>query len=127
MFVRNASDEQLAALLATTGQPPQGAEELSEERFAAGRAFYGALLAGTGNAILQRMFASIEARIQFLRRVSLRTPGRLEQSRREFIEMLRWIEERDAARAAEAAKMHVLGAKAAALRVLRERNAAGIG
>jgi len=121
MFVENASDAQLAALLDAARAMLTPREDL-EEGFAIGHVFYGLLLEGTGNTILQHMFGSIETRIQFLRRLSLRTPGRSEQSVRELRVLLRWIEQRDAAQAAEAAKAHVMAARAGALAVLQEMN-----
>jgi DNA-binding GntR family transcriptional regulator len=74
--------------------------------------------------ILQQMFGSIEARIHTLRRVSLRAPGREEQSRHECEEVVRWILAGDATKAAGAAKAHVMAAKIAALTAIREMNGA---
>jgi DNA-binding GntR family transcriptional regulator len=122
MFVRNASDEQLDALIQAVGSPPPPGTGL-EEGMEHLRRVYAILLEGTGNAILQQMFGSIEARIHSLRRVSLRAPGRAVQSHREFAEVISWISKRDATRAAEAAKVHVTAAKAAALTAVKEMRA----
>jgi DNA-binding GntR family transcriptional regulator len=54
----------------------------------------------------------------------MRAPGRGERSKREFDEMVRWIIARDGPRAAEAARVHVLAAKRAALTAIRELNSA---
>jgi len=125
MFITNASDAQRAALIRAS--IPMLAHGDFEEGLATGRVFYRTLLEGTGNAVLQQMFGSLEARIHFLRRLSLRSPGRAEQSRLELIELLRWIEEGDVANAAQAAKAHATQAKAGALAVLRKISASSGG
>ncbi|MFI6369076.1 GntR family transcriptional regulator [Nocardia sp. NPDC050630] len=115
LCVRNASDDQIAALRAAMALPGSG--EL-DDQLAATRKFYDLLLDTAGNSILQQMFGSIEARIHALRRVSLRIGGRGEASHRELLEIVDLIEQRNGPAAAEAAHAHVLAAKAAALAAL---------
>ncbi len=115
LVVRNASDAQVADLRAVMMSADSG--ELDDE-LAATRRFYDLLLEAAGNSILQQMFGSIEARIHALRRVSLRIGGRAEVSRRELMEIIDLIAERDGPAAAAAARAHVLAAKAAALAAL---------
>lgn len=113
MFLRHASDkdiEALAAFLEPTGDREERLDRIS--------GFYRALLGGTRNPTLQQMFGSIEVRIHALRRISLRAPGRAEASLQEFRETLHWIEKRDSPRAVEAARAHVVAAKAAALKAI---------
>lgn len=121
MFIGNANDQDIEALRGllaeATGDP--------EEQLDAIRRFYRVLLDGTRNPTLQQMFGSIEVRIHALRRLSLLVPGRAEVSRREFQETLRWIEQRNTARAARAARSHVLAAKKAALEAVRGQGASG--
>lgn len=112
LCVRNASDAQISALRAAMAPPGSG--EL-DDQLAKTRKFYDLLLDAAGNSILQQMFASIEARIHALRRVSLRIGGRSEASRRELLEIVDLIEQRDETAAAAAAHAHVIAAKAAAL------------
>jgi DNA-binding GntR family transcriptional regulator len=114
LFVKNASDSQLAALVATRLKTADRDVQLD-----AVREFYRILLEGTANPILQQMFGSIDARIHSLRRVSLRIPGRAARSRRELNEMLAAIKNRRAEEAAKLARLHVLAAKEAALTAVR--------
>lgn len=115
MFIRSANDQDLGALRDLLAE----ATGDLENQLDAIRRFYKVLLDGTGNPTLQQMFGSIEVRIHALRRLSLLVPGRAEVSRREFQETLRWIEQRNTARAARAARSHVLAAKKAALEAVR--------
>ncbi|MEU2257788.1 GntR family transcriptional regulator [Nocardia xishanensis] len=115
LFVRNASDAQVAALRAAMMLDDPG--EL-DDQLAATRRFYDLLLGAAGNSILQQMFGSIEARIHALRRVSLRIGGRAEVSRRELVEIVDLIAQRNGPAAAAAAHAHVVAAKAAALAAL---------
>ena len=118
LCVRNASDDQVAALRAALDRPP---DEGMDVQLAATRGFYDLLLEAAGNSILQQMFATIEARIHALRRVSLRMEGRAEASRRELLEIIELIEQRNGPAAAAAAHAHVVAAKAAALAALEDR------
>ena len=112
LFVRNATDEQVAKLLAIM-RPPQEFDDVADQ-LAGTRRFYDVLLEGAGNSILQQMFGSIEARIHALRRLSLRIGGRAEASRRELVGIVDLIEQRDGHGAAALARAHVEAAKAAA-------------
>lgn len=114
LFVKNASQSHLTALIATNVKNAD-----REAQLAAVREFYRILLEGTANPILQQMFGSIDARIHGLRRVSLRIPGRAEQSRRELNGVITAIKNRRAEQAAQLARQHVLAAKEAALTAIR--------
>lgn len=120
LCVRNASDAQVAALKDALKMPKTGG---LDRQLAATRDFYDLLLDAAGNSILQQMFGTIEARIHALRRVSLRSEGRAEASRRELLEIIGLIEQRDAQAAAAAAHAHVTAAKSAALAALAMRDA----
>lgn len=121
LCARNASDAQVADLRAVMALP--SASEF-DDQLAATRKFYDLLLDAAGNSILQQMFGTIETRIHALRRVSLRIPGRSEASRRELLEIVDLIEQRNGPAAAAAARAHVLAAKAAALAALDGRGVA---
>ncbi|SEB59449.1 GntR family transcriptional regulator [Streptomyces melanosporofaciens] len=121
LFIGHASDAQVVALRAATA--PSSSGEF-DDQLAATRRFYALLLDGAGNSILQQMFGSIEARIHALRRVSLRISGRAEASRRELLEIVDLIEQRNGPAAAAAARAHVAAAKAAALAALEGHGAA---
>ncbi len=120
LFVRHASDEQVAEL-----RKIMQSHEFDDvdDQLASTRGFYEVLLDAAGNSILQQMFGSIEARIHALRRVSLRIGGRSDQSRRELIGIVDLIEKRDAIGAAAAARAHVEAAKEAALAALARGSA----
>lgn len=121
LCVRNASDEQVAALKAAMTAPKSG--DL-DDQLAATREFYELLLEAAGNSILQQMFGTIEARIHALRRVSLRMGGRAKASHRELLEIVDLIQQRNGPAAAAAAHAHVVAAKAAALTALEGRGVA---
>ena len=118
LCVRNASDAQIDALSKVLKMPASAG---TDRQLAATRDFYDLLLKAAGNSILQQMFATIEARIHALRRVSLRIEGRAQASRRELLEIIDLIERRDGPAAAAAAYAHVMAAKAAALEALAGR------
>lgn len=119
LFVHHASDDQVAQLREMI--QPEVSAGAGDDQLAGVRDFYQLLLDAAGNSILQQMFGSIEARIHALRRISLRTGGRAESSRRELLEIVDLIESRDAPAAAAAARAHVEAAKAAALSALTEQ------
>jgi DNA-binding GntR family transcriptional regulator len=121
LCVRNASDAQIAALRAAI--TPADPLEL-DDQLALTRTFYDLLLEAAGNSILQQMFASIEARIHALRRLSLRIGGRGQASHQELLEIVDLIEQRNGPAAAAAAHAHVVAAKTAALAALDGRGAA---
>ncbi|MGV0806608.1 GntR family transcriptional regulator [Mycolicibacterium setense] len=115
LFVRNATDDQMRQLVDSLIP----ARDDGEAHLDGTRRFYRVLLAGAANSIMQQMFGSIEARIHYLRRLSLRIAGRAEASADEMHEVIRLIQERDAGAAAASARRHVLAARAAALEALR--------
>jgi DNA-binding GntR family transcriptional regulator len=121
LCVRTASDAQIAALREALRMPRSAG---IDRQLAAIRDFYNLLLEAAGNSILQQMFGTIEARIHALRQVSLRIKGRSEASRRELLEIVGLIEQRDAPAAAAAAHAHVMAAKAAAVAALATRGEA---
>ena len=118
LFVRNATDEQVAELGTIMRQQELDHLDDVADPLTRTRRFYDVLLSAAGNSILQQMFGSIEARIHALRRVSLRIGGRAEASRRELLEIVDLIEQRDGPGAAALAHAHVVAAKAAALAAL---------
>lgn len=114
LFVRNASDDELSRLVDAVKPMPDDDDMLDSSR-----RFYRVLLEGAGNAIMQQMLGSIEARIHAIRRLSLSIPGRLDASVEEMREITSLIEQRDARGAAASALRHVLAARAAGLEAVR--------
>jgi DNA-binding GntR family transcriptional regulator len=117
LFVQNASDDQVRQLMDCW----TSARADDDAQMDGSRRFYRVLLAGAANSIMQQMFDSIEARIHYLRRLSLRIAGRAEASAAEIHEVTRLIQQRDANAAAASARRHVHAARAAALEALRAR------
>ncbi|MFI9738880.1 FCD domain-containing protein [Nocardia sp. NPDC052278] len=119
LFVANASDDQVAALVRhfadTPGARDNAGTPLSnhdEIRFAS-----------AGNTLLRRLFEPITTRIAITQNLSIRSPGRAAESRLEAEQTLTWIKVRDSARAAESARHHIRMAKKSALRALRAKMA----
>lgn len=118
LFVRRATDAQvrdLPDLCRPIVQPDAEAEAGMGAVFG----FIEALLVGAGNPVLSSMLGPLNDRIHALRRVTLSHPGRLEQARREYQDLIEAIQARDAEAAAAASRRHVAAAAAAALTALR--------
>lgn len=115
LFVQNASDDEVAALVAcdvSSGEVEEALDDLKR--------FYEVLLAGTKNPILEQMFASVMARLQVMRRMSLRVEGRMDLSRAELRKIVDAVKVRDAAAAADLARVHVENARVSVLRAHQE-------
>lgn len=80
--------------------------------------FYTALCEGAGNPVIASTLRSITFRVQMLRGVSLRTPGRAQESLAELEDLVQAVHEGDAEAAATYAAQHVRNAKAAAFQQL---------
>ncbi|MBF6209164.1 GntR family transcriptional regulator [Streptomyces gardneri] len=97
LFIANASDDQVATLAQqlTVADCDDGAGSPSSN-------FYGYLFASAGNTLLRRIYESITARIVMIQNLSIRSPGRAAESRREVEQTLAWIRVRDSGRAVDA-------------------------
>lgn len=115
LFVENASDEEVAALVECDVSSGEVEEALGDLK-----RFYEVLLAGTKNPILEQMFASVMARLQVMRRMSLRVEGRMDLSRAELRKIVDAVKVRDAAAAADLARVHVENARVSVLRAHQE-------
>lgn len=111
LFVRHATDDEVAALLECV--PP--AEATPEERLPMIFKFDEMLLEGARNPLLRDTLEPLHARIHSLRRLSTSIEGRQAASTKEFMEIAEAIRDRDAERAAAASHRHVRAAAAAAL------------
>jgi len=116
LFVQRATEEQIDAL-----DRSLHSSSLPESKDDVRSGYYDNLFAGAGNPLLRKLYDSIAARIVMMQNLSIRTPGRAEETRREGEELLGWIRKRDAPRAALAARHHVRMAKESALRALQAR------
>lgn len=115
LFVQNASDEEVAALVECDVSSGEVEEALGDLK-----RFYEVLLAGTKNPILEQMFASVMARLHVMRRMSLRVEGRMDLSRAELRKIVDAVKVRDAAAAADLARVHVENARVSVLRAHQE-------
>jgi DNA-binding GntR family transcriptional regulator len=118
LFVRRATDDQVRDLLDLC-RPIVEPDDDPEAGMRAVDGLIEALLVGAGNPVLSSMLGPLNDRIHALRRVTLSHPGRVEQARREYRDLITAIEARDAEGAAAAARRHVAAAADAALTALR--------
>lgn len=88
--------------------------------------FYDALLRGAKNVVLQRMLNQILNYNTQLRATSLSEPGRLQQTVKEIGQIVEAIENREPQKAWKACYAHVEKASQAAIRVLKQREEAGL-
>ena len=89
-----------------------------EAILAAKSRFYEVLFLGAGNRLAPQILRTMNARVTFLRRLSLAAPERLSHSIAELRQVLQAIQRRDPADAAQATLHHVEQAAHAALAVL---------
>lgn len=116
LFAERADDsqrEQLVALAARAGT----VHDSTSDFMAVKTEFYAVLVAGSGNAELERMIKSLHLRVTMLRATSLSVPGRLEQSARELAEIARRAASGDVDRTGELCTEHVRSASTAAFSV----------
>jgi DNA-binding GntR family transcriptional regulator len=111
LFVRHATDDELAALLECV--PPLDIDP--EERLKLVYRFDQLLAEGTHNPLLRDILDPLHTRIHALRRLSTSIEGRQEQSTKEFTELADAIRDRDPEKAAAASHRHVRAAAEAAL------------
>ncbi|RZT66407.1 GntR family transcriptional regulator [Microcella alkaliphila] len=78
--------------------------------------FYDALMAASGNKVIAEMLQNIQARISQLRRLTLGSPGRHEQTVQELAKVVQAIKDRDADAAFGATVAHVKSAAEIAMR-----------
>lgn len=84
--------------------------------------FYRALCEGAKNPVITSTLRSIQARVQMLRALSLRTPGRADDSLRELAAIVAAIENGDEDASAELAALHVRRAGETALPLLEQED-----
>jgi DNA-binding GntR family transcriptional regulator len=82
--------------------------------------FYEVLFKGTHNDALRQVVATLQARVTFLRSLSLSQDGRAAESCKEVAAIVEAIEERDASRAAKACSYHVERAGSTSLQAMPE-------
>lgn len=111
LFVKRATDEEVEEV--ATARDPLSDDV--EERLASARRVDGLLMRGARNPILAATLEPLHTRIHALRRMTLTIPGRLEGSRREYMELVTAIRRRQPEQAKQASLRHVTAAAEAAL------------
>ncbi len=125
LFAERASPELLASLGAAYDELAKAAsaEDVSLAVSVKDR-FYEVLLEGAGNPMIPGILGQMNARITFLRRLSLSSPKRLPAMMREIKAIITGIRRRDGAAAERAAIAHVNNAAEIALMLLERHVAA---
>ncbi len=116
LFVRNASDQQVAELL--NHVPPAVMDP--EERLKMISEFDRLLAEGAGNPMLKDMLDGVHARIHALRRLSTSVEGRQAASTQEYMDIAAAIQARSPERARQASHLHVRAAAESAQIALRQ-------
>jgi len=123
-FAEVATDAQVAALRAAVDLLAAAYETGDvEAKLAAKSQFYDVLFAGSGNRVVPQILRTMNARITFLRRLSLASPQRLPGSLGEIRAILAAIEARKPAAAFKASFDHVERAALIALASLSDEDA----
>lgn len=122
LFAVHATDEQLAKLERAVDvlEAAYRAKDVGRIMEVKSR-FYDVLFEGSGNNIIGSVVRTMNARVNFLRCLSLSTPSRLPASIREIRAIVTAVKRRDPEAAFQASIAHVDGAAAAALQSLDQR------
>jgi DNA-binding GntR family transcriptional regulator len=115
--LQQALDELIAAMLG------KNLEKVIEKK----DQFYSALFAGSGNVMIGMILRTMNARVTFLRRISLSSPDRGAQTIRELQAALVALARRDGTTASEAMRTHVVEASKVALASLSAQEAGEAG
>lgn len=126
LFAEKHTAEQLAEFEAAIDRLSDSYKKGDVEQTLKDKAeFYKIILEGSGNTIIPPILRTMNARVNFLRTVSLSNPKRLPVSMREIRDMLKAIKMRDPDAAFAASVAHVEGAAKAALAGLQAISDAG--
>jgi DNA-binding GntR family transcriptional regulator len=121
-FTRLASDEAVGRLASAVKRlQAAGLKKSRADVLRAKAEFYEVLFAGAGNTLVQEVLGGLKSRVSLLRGASLMRADRLSSSIQEISALLICIQNRDAERAQEVSKTHVLNAEVAALAVLEKQ------
>ncbi|MBP5856838.1 GntR family transcriptional regulator [Marivibrio halodurans] len=116
LFVQKATAAQVATLRRSVDKIADAYASRELTRILEAKdAFYKILFKGAGNEMIASILTTMNARVSLLRRLSLDSGTRSEQSLRELKDILAGVEARDEAATHDACRKHVQGAAAAAL------------
>ncbi|MCM8750527.1 GntR family transcriptional regulator [Thermomicrobiaceae bacterium CFH 74404] len=119
LFAQRATDDEIAELTLTLDSLAEAVAEDDFRRYLLLKdQFYGLLLAGARNPILESLLKSLQWRFRFLRATSLQAPGRLKVSLAEMREIVEAIQRRDARLADQRSRQHIRNAADAMFSVL---------
>lgn len=121
-FVRNASEQQISDLraqLSALKRPEARGDLRGLLRAKAG--FYGVLLEGCGNRVVEQTLKQLNNRMVLYKRISLSVAGRLPGAIAELEALVDAIERRDVDKAAELSELHILNSEKNVLRQLSDQ------
>lgn len=124
LFAERGSDEQLRRLRARLRDMKDAVKTRDARVMLAVKAkFYDVILEGCGNEYCADLILSLQARIRFLRALSLSAPGRTQRSIAEMARIVKAVESRDGEAARAAYTDHIRSAASVAIKALSERSA----
>lgn len=119
LFAQRATDEEITVLTLTLNDLAEAVAQGDVRRYLLLKdQFYGLLLTGARNPILESLLKSLQWRFRFLRATSLQAPGRLDVSLNEMRQIVEAIQRRDADLADQRSRQHIRNAAAAMFHVL---------
>lgn len=112
LFAGRASQAQVDDLRQSVSNLPDPTATTIDEFIQAKSKFYAVLIGGSGNSLIAEVLETLNVRISQLRRMTLKAPERLSQSREELDAIMAAIERRDRREAARLTRQHVENAAA---------------
>ena len=124
LFAERGSDEQIRRLRARLRDMRDAVKTKDARVMLAVKAkFYDVILEGCGNEFCADLILSLQARIRFLRALSMSAPGRTQRSLAEMARVVKAVESRSGEAARAAYTEHIRAAAAVAIKALSERSA----
>lgn len=119
LFAERASDSEIRKLRARLRDMDDAVKTKDPRRMLAVKAtFYDVILNGCDNEFCAAMIRSLQARIRYLRALSLSSPGRTPRSLEEMAKIVKAVEARDGDAAREAYMAHIQEAARVAIKEL---------
>lgn len=123
LFAERASEVELQALRVAIGTLENAFREGELKQIIADTAnLYEVVLGGCRNDVIASIIRGLQARVSFLRSLSMSNPGRTMQSLKEMQDICQAVSHRDPASARNFSEIHVRNAAEAALAVMRRRS-----
>lgn len=120
---RNASDNDIAMLEAALARIEECQGKSDQKLLVqAKNEFYDILMNACGNPVVKEMLTGLNNRINYLRRLSMSQPGRLDETVRELNAIIEAIRQRDAGLASGLCSAHVGKAAEIALKVMQAQS-----